>query len=544
VITPHAARERDLRALADRHFDVVVVGGGITGAGIARDAALRRLTVALIDKDDFASGTSSKSTKLVHGGLRYLEQGHVKLVFESVNERAVLRRIAPHLVRPLEFLVPSYRGDRPGLFVMDCGLWLYDALSGFTSPHLHRTRRRGTIASLEPGLRAEGLRGGVLYWDCATDDARLTLENILDARALGVTALNHVRATQFITEGDRFTGVEVEDAATGRGPIAVRGKVVVNATGPWCDELRQLYGAPDILGPTKGVHIVVDRARLPLGRALLVREQKRVVFVIPWGTRTVVGTTDTFYKGPPEEALADRADVDYLLEVGNHYFPGAKLGLDDVLATWSGLRPLLKPSRDASASAVPREHHLESRPGLVTIAGGKLTTYRRMAVEVVDTVCEQLATKPEAARTAERALPGGEGLDGSDDAVTGVRDKLEATGLPADVAAHLAETYGARGSAIVARVSADPALRDRVDAELPFIRAEIDEAVDVELASTLCDLLERRVPLALHARDQGLAAAPQAAARMGARLGWSDADVARELDGYRQAIERTRRYRA
>ncbi len=223
MLTPIAAiRERELRTLAERNFDIVVVGGGVTGAGIARDASLRKLSVALIDKDDCASGTSPKSTKLVHGGLRYLEQGHVRLVFESVSERAILRRIAPHLVRPLEFLVPSYRGTRPGMFVMDCGVWLYEALSGFTSPHMHRTRRRGYITELEPGLRQEGLRGGTLYWDCATDDARLTLENILDARALGVVALNHVRATRFITEGERFTGVEVEDTQSGadRSPCA------------------------------------------------------------------------------------------------------------------------------------------------------------------------------------------------------------------------------------------------------------------------------------------------------------------------------------
>jgi glycerol-3-phosphate dehydrogenase len=534
-----ATRERELRTLEERTFDVVIIGGGITGAGIARDAALRNLSVALIDKDDFASGTSSKSTKLVHGGLRYLEQGHVGLVFESVRERAILRRIAPHLVRPLEFLVPSYRGNRPGMFVMDCGVWLYEALSGFTSPHLHRTRRRGYITELEPGLRREGLRGGTLYWDCATDDARLTLENILDARALGVVALNHVRATRFLMEGERFVGVEAEDTHGGAGPIAVRGKVVVNATGPWCDELRHLYGAPEILSPTKGVHIVVDHARLPVGRALLVREAKRVVFCIPWGARTVVGTTDTFYRGAPEDA-----DVDYLLEVGNHYFPGAKLAIDDVLATWSGLRPLLRPPTDAAASAVSREHHLESRAGLVTIAGGKLTTYRRMAAEVVDRVCEQFDAKPQASRTAERALPGGEGVVG-DAGVAAIGTGLATRGgFPGDVAEHIARTYGARAASIEARVHASPGLDRRICDELPFIEAEIDEAIEVEMATSLSDILERRVPLSLLARDQGLRAATQVTQRAAEKLGWSDADAARELAAYEHAIAQTRRFRA
>ncbi len=323
----------------------------------------------------------------------------------------------------------------------------------------------------------------------------------------------------------------------------MRGRVVVNATGPWCDELRHLYGASEILSPTKGVHIVVDRARLPLGRALLVREAKRVVFCIPWGARTVVGTTDTFYEGPPEDAQADRGDVDYLLEVGNHYFPEARLGLDDVLATWSGLRPLLRPPSDAAASAVSREHHLESRAGLVTIAGGKLTTYRRMAAEVVDRACEQLDGKPQGSRTAERALPGGEGVVG-DEGIAAIGTRLVQGGLHDDIAGHLAKTYGARAASIEARVRVEPSLGERIDPELPFIAAEVDEAVEVELAGNLRDLLERRVPLALHGRDQGLGAARSLLPRVSALLGWSEADATRELAAYEQAIAQTRRFRA
>jgi glycerol-3-phosphate dehydrogenase len=540
--SPPALRAGLLTALAGQTFDLVVIGGGITGAGIARDAALRGLQVALIDKGDFASGTSSKSTKLVHGGLRYLEQGQVRLVFESVHERATLLRLAPHIVRPQEFLTPSYRGDRPGLFVMDCGLWLYDALSGFTSPKLHHTYRRKHVEGLEPGLRKQGLRGGIVYYDCATDDARLTIENIVDARALGAVALNHVRATRLLREGDRFVGVEVEDLRTGQGPIAVRGRVVINATGPWCDEIRQMYGAERILGPTKGVHIVVDAARFPIRRALLVREKKRVVFLLPWGHRSVIGTTDTFYDGAPDDVFADRADVEYLLDVGNYYYPDSKLALEDVLATWSGLRPLLRPPAAAAASAVSREHHLESAPGLVTIAGGKLTTYRRMAAEVVDVATRQLERTVPASSTGERALPGGVGVDGSA-GIDAIAVRLAGT-LPEDIAAHLAQTYGARCPSIEARIAREPALAERLDPELPFIAAEIDEAVEVEQAVELGDLLQRRVPLSLYGRDQGLALAERAARRMASRLGWSDAESARELDRYRAAIDNTRRFRA
>jgi glycerol-3-phosphate dehydrogenase len=539
--TPVQARREGLAALSERRFDLVIIGGGITGAGIARDAALRGLSVALVDKGDFASGTSSKSTKLVHGGLRYLEQGHVRLVFESVHERAVLLRLAPHIVRPLEFLVPSYRGDRPGLFVMDCGLWLYDALSGFTSPKVHRTYRRRRVESLEPGLRKDALRGGIVYYDCSTDDARLTIENLIDARALGAVVLNHVRATRLIKEGDRFCGVEVEDRRTGQGPIAVRGRVVINATGPWCDEIRHLYGADRILGPTKGVHIVVDATRLPLGRALLVREQKRVVFCLPWGRRSVIGTTDTFYEGAPDDVVADRRDVDYLLEVGNHYFPDAKLELSDVLATWSGLRPLLRPPSSADASAVSREHHLESLPGLMTIAGGKLTTFRRMAAEVVDVAAEQLERKIPASSTSTRALPGGVEVDGAA-GIAAIAARLRSQ-LPEEVATHLAQTYGARAASLEARIAAEPPLAERLDPELPFLLAEVDEAVEVEQAVALGDLLERRVPLSLCGRDQGLDQAERVARRMGQKLGWSDADSARELERYRAAIDQTRRFR-
>jgi glycerol-3-phosphate dehydrogenase len=416
---------------------------------------------------------------------------------------------------------------------MDCGVWIYDALSGFRSPKLHVPHRTKRVQELVPGLRGTGLKGGISYWDCATDDARLTIENIMDARAAGAIALNHVRATKLLKEGDRFVGAEVGDG------IAVKAKLVVNATGPWCDELRASYGASKLLKPTKGVHIVVDRARLPLGRALLVKQGKRVVFCLPWGARSVIGTTDTFYEGPIDEAEADRSDVDYLLEVGNHYFPEAKLVTEDVLATWSGLRPLLAPSEAEGASEVSREHHIESQPGLVTIAGGKLTTYRRMSAEVVDTVAAQLDVHAKST-THDRPLPGGVGIDNRDV----LRAMEPGLGVEPDIARHLVETYGARAPLLAERIAKEPALGARIEADLPFVMAEVDEAVEREQAWTLCDLMERRVPLSLHGRKQGLDVAAPIAQRMGTLLGWSDADVQRELGRYDAAIAATRRFRA
>src|SRR6201996_8007403 len=253
------ARAATLGRLSSEEFDVLVIGGGITGVGIARDAALRGLKVALVEKADFASGTSSKSSKLVHGGFRYLEHAQFRLVFEGTNERALLMKVAPHLVRPLEFLLPVYKADKPGLFVLDVGLWIYDGMSKFSSPKLHRTVRAGRLAKLEPGLKLDALEGGLLYYDCATDDARLTLENVIDARSLGAAIVNYTRAVKLIKDGDRIAGAEVQAIEAGQGAtLPIRARVTINATGPWCDEIRALAGDAGILHTSKGVHLVVD----------------------------------------------------------------------------------------------------------------------------------------------------------------------------------------------------------------------------------------------------------------------------------------------
>jgi glycerol-3-phosphate dehydrogenase len=538
-------REATFRRLADETFDLLVVGGGVTGAGVARDAALRGLKVALVEKTDYAAGTSSKSSKLVHGGLRYLEHAQFKLVFEGTNERALLMRVAPHLVRPLEFLVPVYKRDRPGLFVLDVGLWIYDGLSKFSSPKLHRTVRAGRIIKLEPGLRQAELEGGLLYYDCATDDARITLENIIDARALGAAAVNHARVVRLLRDGERVMGAEIADMLDESAPkVAVRAKVVVNATGPWSDQVRKLADEPSILATSKGVHLVIDAARLRVHHAVVMKEKRRVVFCMPWwGERTVIGTTDTFYEGRPEDVHADRDDVKYLLDLANKYFPDAKLTPDDVLATWAGLRPLLKPGSDvATASDVSREHHILNRPGLVTIAGGKLTTYRRMAAEVVEAAGTQLGELAPST-TESRPLPGAAGVDGYA-GVQKIAEQVAQSGVvDAAVAKHLAGTYGVRALSVVERVRQNAALATRLDPELPYILAQVDVAVDEEQALTLDDLLGRRAQLLLRARDQGLGAARKVAERMGEKLGWSASRLEAETALYREVVDKTRKFR-
>jgi glycerol-3-phosphate dehydrogenase len=550
-------------------YDLVVIGGGITGAGIARDAALRGLSVALFEKADYGSGTSSKSSKLVHGGLRYLEHGEIGLVFESVSERRIQTKVAPHLVRPQPFLIPIYRGVRPGLEVMNVGLWIYDSLALFRAPRLHRTFRGAKAAlDLEPQLRVDGLRGALEYYDCATDDARLVLENVLDARSLGAECHSYTEVTRLVRGDDRrITGVAVRDRLTGE-TREVACRAVVLAGGAWTDEvLRRLeVQVPrPLLRRTKGVHVVLPRERLPLARAITLISpiDRRVMFAIPWRERTVLGTTDTDFTGTADEVCADAADVKYLCDSGNGYFPGANLTPDDVIATWAGLRPLIAgaPNEDLSPTeaasrrgeegAVSREHEVFTRPdGLVIIAGGKLTTYRRMARETVDAAIKLLGELGEAVTTnrgatKQRPLPGAVGVEPpSLEGVAAVGRSLMADhGLDVDTATHLCGVYGARAPELAARIAADRALGERIDGELPYVWAEVEYAASADLARTLDDVLSRRVPLLLVARDQGLAACERAADMLAGVLGWDAARRARMVDAYRAEVALARRWR-
>ncbi len=543
--TANERRDAAFDALASETFDLLVVGGGVVGCGVARDAALRGLKVALVEKRDFASGTSSKSSKLIHGGLRYLEHAQFRLVFEGTNERALLLRLAPHLVKPLKFMVPAYKESRPGLIKLDVGLWIYDALSKFKPFPVHKTYRPKALAELEPLLRTEELKGSIVYHDCMTDDARLTLENAIDARVLGAVMLNHARVEQLVKDPEgRIRGAVVRDGEPGstRAPIQVKAHVVMSATGPWTDELRELAGQPRMLKPTKGIHLVVDRKRLPINHALvmLARRDHRVTFAIPWEDRTVLGTTDTFFDGSPDRVYATKDDANYMLETTNHYFPAAQLTLEDVLATWAGLRPLVAPeSGSVDTSDISREHHVLEQPGLVTIAGGKLTTYRRIAAEAVDKVVKQLG-KTAACSTAERSLPGAVGIAEQAE-LDDLAESLQKKGLSEPISRHLANTYGVRATELAGRVK-DGGER-RLDPELPWTEPEVEEAVDEELARSLVDVLGRRIPLILRSRDQGLAAAPRVAQLMAERLAWSPARVQEELARYRAEVDDSRRFR-
>jgi glycerol-3-phosphate dehydrogenase len=547
----------DMVAALDRGpFDLLIIGGGITGAGVARDAVRRGLRVALVEMDDLAYGTSSRSSKLVHGGLRYLEQGEFSLVFEAVTERRVLMEIAPHLVNPLGFLFPVYKESRRGVFTVNIGMWLYDGLSLFRSPRIHRNLSRKDVQKDEPALRQDGLKGAPLYYDCSTDDARLTLETALDAAGAGAVVATYCRAVSLLHDSQgRVSGVRVRDMLSGI-ERDVRAFSVVNATGPWTDRTRNMSGgAPRrLLRPTKGVHVVVSHARLPVRNAVVCfhPEDGRVLFALPWGENTYIGTTDTDYDGDPADVAADAEDVRYLLAAANHYFPASQLVPDDVFSTWAGLRPLISEEGANTASRVSREHELRvEEDGLITIAGGKLTTYRRMAAEVVERALALLMVTGQQpaglreAHTDKEPLPGAVGWPEDDDHAAVARRVLDAglQRVEPDTARLLASHYGMRGVDIAAMAAADQALASRLVPGRPEILAQVDFAVQVELATTVRDVLCRRTQLFFRDAEQALGCCEAVAERMARLLGWDAARVTAEVLQYQEEVGRSRRWR-
>ncbi|HEV8510771.1 MAG TPA: glycerol-3-phosphate dehydrogenase/oxidase, partial [Gemmatimonadales bacterium] len=362
--------------MAETPVDVLIIGGGITGAGIARDAALRGFRTALVDKSDFGAGTSSHSSRLIHGGIRYLEQRAFRLVFEASRERRVLLRIAPHLVRPLAFLFPVYRGGRISAWKLRAGMWLYDLLAAFRNVRRHRWLRAKKVRRVEPALRDRGLVGAALYYDAQVDDARLVIATMRSAARAGALVANYVEVTALLKPDGRVRGATVRDVLTGQ-TSSIRANVVVNATGPWSDQLRRLDdpSATPLLRPTKGAHVAVPQRRIGNEHAVTLLSQLdgRVMFVLPWGDLSYIGTTDTDADSSPDALRVTAADVTYLLRSANAAFPDAHLASSDVVSLWVGLRPLLRQDDGTNPSQVSREHRVvESAHGLITIAGGKL----------------------------------------------------------------------------------------------------------------------------------------------------------------------------
>lgn len=538
-VRPPLPRAERLLALSTRTFDVLVIGGGITGCGIARDAALRGLSVALIEREDFASGTSSRSSRLIHGGVRYLEHGHLGLVFESSIERARLLRLAPHLVRPLSFVWPVYRGARIPRWKLAAGLMLYDALALFRNVKASRRLSARALIQAVPGIRTEGLRGGSRYYDAATDDARLTLVNAIGASEAGALVLNHASVQGLLLEEGHAHGASVVDALSGER-LSVRARVLVNATGPWSDEIRRLDTQdtqPSVRG-SKGVHISVPRERLPVDTALtlLSTVDGRVMFIIPADTHTIIGTTETATHAHPAEVRASERDVEYLLTSANGFFPQAQLTRGDVVSAWAGIRPLAASAYSGGhdANSASREHAIHISPsGVLAISGGKLTTYRAMARDVVDATEKALGAPHRKESTHVLPLPGGDML-ALDVELAAARAEVGREPL----AVHLVRAYGNRWRLVWALTRERPELAEPLALGLPYVRAEAVYGVTHEFVHTLADLLIRRLKVAFETRDLGRAAARLAAADMAPLLGWSPETTEQQLADYSRHAER------
>lgn len=517
------------RRLASHRFDVLVIGGGVTGAGTALDAATRGLSVALVEQRDYASGTSSRSSKLFHGGLRYLEQMNFDLVREALRERELmLTRIAPHLVRPVPFLYPlTGRGwERP---YVTAGLTLYDTIGGARSTPRHRQLTRTGALRLAPALRKDALTGGLLYYDAQADDARHTLTTVRTAAAYGATVLNSARVVGLRHAGERVIGALVEDVESG-ARVHVAATVVINCTGVWNDDIQAMAGSRGRFSvrASKGIHIVVPRDRIDSETGLILRTERSVLFVIPWTTHWIIGTTDTEWHLDRAHPAATRADIDYLLER-----LGAVLRTPithaDIEGVYAGLRPLLA-GEDEDTAELSREHAVaRTQPGLVSVAGGKYTTYRVMAADAVDAAREDLPGDVPDSVTDEIPLLGAEGYPALLNRLERIAERQQ---LPVWRVTHLAERYGTLLDEVLALADSDPALLRPLPGAEEYLRVEIAYAATHEAALHLDDLLTRRTRISIESPSRGTDSARAAAEIVAPILGWDLDRVESEVAAY------------
>ncbi len=520
---------------AEERFDVLVIGGGITGAGVALDAASRGLSTALVERDDFASGTSSKSSKLVHGGLRYLQHREFKLVYENLYERQIALKNAPHLVRILPFLIPVLSKD--GLMnsklarALGSALWLYDFTGGLRIGKLHRRIKKDAAVAHMPTLRAPNVAAAYIYYDAQTDDARLTLTIARTAATRGAVIANHAGVIGLRKNASgQIIGATVD--ADGES-IDVDAKFVVNATGVWSDDI-QTFDTPEhprTIRPAKGIHITVpwSKVRNDIAAIVPVPKDKRSIFVVPWGELTYIGTTDTDYAGPLDDPECSPEDIDYLLDAMNLVLTDP-LTKDDIVGTWAGLRPLIAGGSVGEKTAdLSRVHKVFSSPsGLVTVTGGKLTTYRRMASDTVDTIVATLGRGGKSVTKRLRLL-----------GATASQGTAMARGsAPTDE--HLQARYGSLQREILDLERDDPELRAPLVPGLPYRRSEAIYAVRAEMATTLDDVLSRRTRARLLGRDATSAAAESVAVLIAPELGWDAARIAAEVTSYRAALANER----
>ena len=524
----------------DKKFDVIIIGAGINGAGIARDAAMRGLSVLLIDKGDLCSGTSSWSSRLIHGGLRYLEYGELGLVRESLRERERLLHIAPHLVRPLQMLIPIYTNSRRGPLAIRSGMILYDLLSVDKSLARHHMLSRERALKAAPGLNAEGLRGAAVYFDAQVEFAeRLVVENVFAAREHGATILTYARVERLIVEDNAVRGVEFTDLING-GVHLARSTVTLNVAGPWVDKVLTgvMVGKKQFIGGTKGSHLIVTTFAGAPATALYVEavEDGRPFFILPWNEKYLIGTTDLPYKGDLDRVEASDKEIDYLLRETNRVIPQAKLTRASILYTYSGVRPLPYVDKK-SAPSITRQHfihdHGKSLNNFLSIVGGKLTTYRNLSKQTVDIVFKKLRRTSPSSVTADLPLPGGATDDFeafSDDFMVQNGDVDKAT------LERLLRIYGTRAQEVLKLVGENTELKRVFDSETGAIAAEIVFAFRHEMAETLSDCLLRRTMVGLNS-TAGLNSVESAATIAREHLAWSERKAAREIAQYNEHVK-------
>jgi len=519
--------ERNFGRLQQGAFDLLVVGGGIYGAWTAYDATLRGLRVALVEQGDWAGATSSASSKLIHGGLRYLEYGHLGLVRKTLDERRRLARLAPHRVQPLRFLLPVYRGDRVGLTRLSVGMWIYDRLAGSRQPVApHRRLGRDEVLRLA-GLRPDGLKGGFVFGDCLTDDARFTLEIVDGAQRAGAVAVNRAAARELVAQGRRVVGARIEDLDGGAGTIEVRAAMVVSATGAWKLKLPAGVEPSRTVATrlTKGVHLVLPAREHDDALVISSNDDARIVFLIPWYGRTLLGTTDTDYRGDPAEVRVERADVDYLLERANGVLRTGWTRAD-IVGTFAGLRTL--PDTAGAPSRATREwSSSEPLDGLLLSVGGKFTSARADAASLVDRVLRYLGRSALPAPTADRPFPWCPEGAFDEWRDTTVREAV-GLGLDGETAASCAMRYGSRTVRLFEQLRSAPGLARRIVSTAPFCLAEALHAVREEMATTLEDVLRRRIPLLLLCRLRE-ADLQEVSRLVAGELGWTEERRRQEL---------------
>jgi glycerol-3-phosphate dehydrogenase len=538
-VTRDAARldpEQRAAALArmrEETFDVVVIGGGATGAGCALDAASRGLSVALVEARDFASGTSSRSSKLIHGGLRYLEQQEFGLVREALRERALLLNvIAPHLVRPVPFLYPLTERVWERGYV-GAGMLLYDEMGGHKGLRRHRHLTKRQALKIAPALKPDALVGALQYWDAQVDDARHTLTVARTAAEYGAAVASSAAVIGFLREGERVTGVRVHDDLL-EEELEVEARQIINATGVWTDDVQHLVGERGKfkVRASKGVHLVVPRDRVQIDSGLILRTERSVLFVIPWGRHWIIGTTDTDWQLDKAHPAASRTDIDYVLERLNAVL-AQPLGHEDVEGVYAGLRPLLTGESEAT-SQLSREHTVAVPvPGLVAVAGGKYTTYRVMARDAVDAAARGLDEAVPPSATDVTPLVGAEGYKVL---WNGRRRLARDSGLHLARIEHLLQRYGSRIHELLDAVAGRRELGAPLEGAEDYLRVEVRYAAAFEGAHHLDDVLARRTRISIETFDRGLSAAEPAARLMGEVLGWSDEVVRREVEVYRERV--------